>query len=420
MITVFWLEVRRSPLRWWFPAMALVVIGMLFGRSTEWLGSWPETSIAAQLPAVLISPMVAAGAAWSAGRSHRLPGVGAAGEPASLGGRASRQAEAVHLAASAAYGLLAMAFSLLVAGTATVIDGRAGEGGPWFGYVGLGVLHLGLAAVFGHLVGRLWPSKFAPVVAGFAQYASTALLENTPYGALSLLSAPIYVDVNPAALAVRAVLVGVLGVIAVTLAGRPYRTGARWRSQVILVRAGCGLLAAGLVVALLRGVGGPLLVLRPVPPAGAMLCSSARPVVCLWPEHAKYLPEAQRVARRLAEAARDGLVLPEAFYERGLRRQEEAGNPLLPRVEGETGQPLLFDGFLVTLGPSAIAADMVFAALSPTLRKCPDSDEEVHRTVWFVTESLRTRAADPAGRTPDDRSAALRRAFDVLKRSCHA
>lgn len=98
-------EIRRSPMRWVFPLLLALDLGMLFGRDTLWIGVWPQASVAAQNPAWFIAPVVAASAAWSAGRLSRAR----ASEQLAVAPRPGWQREAVQLTATLVYGWTVLA-----------------------------------------------------------------------------------------------------------------------------------------------------------------------------------------------------------------------------------------------------------------------------------------------------------------------
>lgn len=62
MIRAFWIELRRSPLRWALPVLIAIELGMLFGRNTDWIGVWPQASAAAQVPVAEMAILLSAAA----------------------------------------------------------------------------------------------------------------------------------------------------------------------------------------------------------------------------------------------------------------------------------------------------------------------------------------------------------------------
>lgn len=69
-----WLHLRTSPIRWSLPVLLAVDLAALFLRNRSWIGVWPESGAAAQVPAYLLGVVAAGVAAWAAGTQtrHRL------------------------------------------------------------------------------------------------------------------------------------------------------------------------------------------------------------------------------------------------------------------------------------------------------------------------------------------------------------
>ena len=203
MTSAFWLELRRSPLRWWLPVLALLYVVVLAGGDQSWAGVWPRASATALRPVVFAGPLLAAGAAWAATRSG-LPGVA---DRVRASARVAWLPDAAQLASSAVIGLVGYLAGL--AYVALVSFSQAGPGFLWPGYVLLGAAAIVAGAAIGHAVGRVSGSRFgAPVAAGAGclvlMMAFSSLLGLTSTGD-SVLGDPAY-SVAPVSLASRALL----------------------------------------------------------------------------------------------------------------------------------------------------------------------------------------------------------------------
>lgn len=385
------IELRRSPLLWCLPVLVLLDVAVLFGRHTWWIGVWPEASAAAQLPAFFFGLVLGGGAAWASGRVHRAGFTGqleAAAVPA-------WRADAVLLAASVTYGLLAYLPGVVLA--AAVSAPLAGPGFLWPSYLLLGACMVVLCASIGHLAGKMFPSRYVPplVVTGcmFGMLFTRQLFE------LYVLSAPVQVAVSPAALAARIGLAVLLAGLAVALpqAGRVPGWGL-WPRAARAAGA-----AASAVAFVLVPLVGPLLVDRPAP--ARPVCSAGSPRVCLWPESRKYLEPIAAMAARLAALPPDVIKVPEVLYEAGVRGGLRSGEM---RIEGDASVP----------------GDLALAVQGRSLGDCeslPGREEAYYRErftlLYYLT--LRAlgpgRAVSPAGAPPGadgERVAAVARAAE--------
>ncbi|MEU8272908.1 hypothetical protein ACFYOK_18495 [Microbispora bryophytorum] len=345
-----------------------VDIAMLFGRSSWWIGVWPQASAAAQLAGHAFGTLAAAAAAWSAGREHRT-GIT---EQLSSSMRGRWQADAIQLGSTLVY--IAAPYALGAAAAAAVSVREAGPGFLWPRYLLLGAGTLLMNASIGHLAGKLISGRFAPtlVVAG-------SMVVLNLFGArrleLVVMSGMPQIELSPLALASRILLAGVLAVVAVVLPGRIPRGGAwhgrAWRTGTV----GTALIAvSGCVIAM--GAAGPLRGVRPAP--RTPLCSEGAPRVCLWPDNIKYLPQVAAMASRLA-ALPTGLVkLPDTFYERGVQPNSDPSS-----------------GFLIIEGVSSVPDALAGSVLERTLPVCDISDADTpayFRQLWPMHQWLAIRA----------------------------
>ncbi|MGW2262268.1 DUF7224 domain-containing protein [Streptomyces sp. NPDC001780] len=319
MLSVYRIELRRSPLLTALPLMLLVDLVVLFGRSRYWIGVWPEASAATQVVSLFLGPVLAAVSAWQAGRSSRT------GMPDFLlaAARPGWRAEAQRLAATLTLGFVA--YGTGAATAAAVSFGEAGPGFLWPSYLLLGVATLTLFAAVGHLVGRWWPSPaYAPVVCALGGFVFL-LAVGQNYGFFVLSGSP-DVTTRPLPIALHLILAVALAALAVSA---PQLPKGRWdvprRPQPRQAR-GAAVCAAALAlsaVAALPAAGE----VREARSASVVepLCDRAEanaPEVCVWPEHRKYLPELTAMAHRLATIPQPWITPPATFYEEGLRRSE--------------------------------------------------------------------------------------------------
>lgn len=312
MIRVFWLELRHSALRWWLVPLMLVDVATVFGRDRWWIGVWPQASAAAQIPAFFLGPFLAAGASWMASRSAER------GMPDRLAGAAVApwRFEAVQLAATLAYGLVAYFTGTLLA--AAVSIPAAGPGFLWPGYQLLGAgLIIGCAAA-GHAAGRLFPSRiFTPAVSALGTLLLIASLGNPRAFAFFVLVGDPQVQTGKLAVAVRVGAAVSLAFLATLVPGILHRGQRRWQGTPAHYVA--AFIAASLALVTTFGIlsGGPLQVARAAP--DDPLCSGNTPKVCVWPEDRKYLPEIVAMVGRIRDLPTTQLKIPSTFFEYGLR-----------------------------------------------------------------------------------------------------
>ncbi|MEV5981226.1 ABC transporter permease [Streptomyces sp. NPDC052114] len=315
MLKIYAIELRRSPLLPTLPALVVIDLLVLFGRTRHWIGVWPEASAAAQVVTLFLGPALAAVSAWQAGRGAR------SGMPEFLQGAARPpwHAEAARLAATLTLGCAAYLAGCLTAAAVSFRD--AGPGFLWPSYLLLGLASLVTFAALGHFAGRLWPSAaFTPALCalvGFVAYVGVG----KGYGLYVLSGDPTRM-IDTGALRLRVLLALALSAMAVFLT-RVAKSDRRTRFYT--PRGARAMMAASTVTVFalvpLIVLSGPVRVLRP-PGAVTPVCErpherAAR--VCVWPEHRKYLPELAAMADRLSKVPQDWVEQPAAFYEYGLR-----------------------------------------------------------------------------------------------------
>ena len=306
-------ELRYSPLRWWFPILTAADIITLFGRGQAWVGEWPQTSVASQISAFYFAPILAAVAAWSSGRVSRT-------NTASLFYSAARPAwrmELAQLSATATFGLTAYGLGIATATLVTWLS-NPDAGFLWPGYVILGAaLLIGFAAA-GHLVGRWWKAPFAaPAVSGLCGFLAIAWFGQPRQLGLFVLDGSPFYGISWRAVIVRMAIAICLTGAAVTLKQpRIRRVTTVWTTPHIKATQVCMSLVLLVSLAGLR-LAGPVQTVRSIP--SKPICTNAKPRICFWPEDSKYLPAAESMAVRITRLASFGFTVPDSFYERGLR-----------------------------------------------------------------------------------------------------
>ncbi|MFJ7273505.1 ABC transporter permease [Kitasatospora sp. NPDC098663] len=310
---IYWMEIRRSPLRWWLPVLLALDFAAIFGRSQWWIGVWPQASVAAQLPSLYFGPALAASATWTAGRARR------AGITEQLGAsaRPAWQLELAQLAATLSYGTLVYLVGAVSAAVVSISD--AGSGFLWPGYLLLGFGVMVGCAGLGHLVGRWSASPYAAsAVCGLGCFLFLAWIGKPSALDLLMLSGDPFVKVAVSPLLVRLALGCGLAAIAVLVArpGARLRGRVGWRATATRRFASLGAVAVFVLAAVAVGPAGPIRIQRA---AAEPLCSETAPRVCLWPEDRKYLPEVTAMAGRMSKLPTGMFTVPGDYYEQGLR-----------------------------------------------------------------------------------------------------
>lgn len=63
------LQLRGNNALWLILPLTLLDLALLFSRATPWVGDWPETGAAGQVPSFYLSILAAGIAAWISGAS---------------------------------------------------------------------------------------------------------------------------------------------------------------------------------------------------------------------------------------------------------------------------------------------------------------------------------------------------------------
>lgn len=361
------MELRRSPLRWLLPLLIALDLAMLFGRSTWWIGVWPEASAAAQLPAFFFGILLGGGAAWTAGRVHRA---GTAEQLAAAMQPRWRIELPVWLS-SLIFGLIAYVPGVALAFIVSAPD--AGPGFLWPSYLLLGACLITLSVGIGHLAGKLWQSRFIPPIAVAVCLFGQVMV---PPIRFYVLSGHVQTEVSPSALVTRFALALLLTTVALTLPPRQVVRDAGWRLNTAPIRGiAAAMLFAGLAAVVTAG---PLLVARPTPVDP--LCSDESPRVCVWPENRRYLGTIDAMVARLIALPDDVLKLPDTFYERGLR---------------DASVPEAGSDFQILAGPVSVPFFLSSAVIARTVPDCEipqDVEQQFSHEVFRIDAYLQVRA----------------------------
>lgn len=305
-MTVLWMELRRSPLRWWLPVLIGLEVLALLGRGQWWIGEWPQTSVHAQIPAFYLAAVVAAAAEWSSARASRSRfelQIGAAS-------RSRWRVEAMLLMSTVIYGVGVYLAGAVCA--AVISAGQMSEGFLWPSYLSLGLLLLVTFAAIGHTVGRMFDSHFvAPIVCALGSIIVIAAFGTSDGIGLFVLDGSPFKELSKTAL-LGHLMLAVATVLLALFGRRPARKVPIYGpSPAMGITVAAVFLAALFVVS----VSGPIQVSRPSP--AQALCTPTAPRICLWPEDRKYLPDAAAMAQRM-NALSGTFTVPSAFYEEGL------------------------------------------------------------------------------------------------------
>lgn len=302
------MHLRRGAARHLLPVGLVVTIAVILLRDRFWIGDWPETGAAAQIPATLVGGLAAGASAWSATAFVRHDLV-----EQLLAARTPPWRRELLACASSLFGVsLAILVGAFLAGGLT-----ARTWPPGFqiaiGYLLIALLQVLLAVALGHLVGKLMPGSggYAAVISGLTWIVLSQNLGGSI--ALSVVSGPVHQDVRLDVMALR--LLAGAGVLAfvILLPSRVASLGTQTSWKPVLV-AGIGAVAA---LALVVGAGSPL-GWRVAP--DSPLCRGTRMRLCLWPEHAKYEGMVGAIADR-ADRLPAAFELPPQIDELGLSYQ---------------------------------------------------------------------------------------------------
>ena len=295
-MTILWLHLRTSSIRWVIPLLVIAYLAMLLD-TTAWIGSWPETAAAAQVPAFWLAPWVAALAAWSGAAPWRH-GVS---ERLMATPRCAIAVEAPRLVATSLLLVLPFLTAQIVAAALTARSFPPGPG-LFAGYTLLGASLTLVSVAVGWFAGRRfgsWTSVFAAAV------LCTAVTYLGQQGGGLLVAGRPQQTVRWQGTGVRLVLTVSL-LVAVLWATPAVRRWTGWVSIAVL----------GTVLGLVVAAGVPVAA-RSLTEQDAT-CVAGRLRLCLWPEHEKYLPLVRSVGDRAARLPA-AFTLPPVAVENGIR-----------------------------------------------------------------------------------------------------
>lgn len=358
-----WLHLRNSPIRYALPVLIGLDLAVLFLRNRYWIGVWPATGAAAQLPAYLIGVVVAGAAAWAASAPTRH----ALAEQLS--------AARVHPVRLEVHRLGATVILLLIpylVGQAVAFGATARTFPPgvhlWLGYALLGLFVTLLAVAVGWACGKLLGPVFAALTAALGFLFLLALLSN--WRDFIVVTGPPEVAVDATSLGWRlaAVVLFLLALLWLPEPGaaRPHRRA---------------LALAPAVIPLLVVVTTTDAIVDRHPPGDDATCVAGRTTLCIWPEHEKYVPQLRDLQARI-DLLPDAFVPPPRINEVGLETVwSTRPDGALVEVQGSAPYFHVLEG-----SPWSYAGDIATAINSATF-----GFQDSGRCTWWERDRL-TRA----------------------------
>jgi hypothetical protein len=164
-------------------------------------------------------------------------------------------------------------------------------------------------ALFGaYLIGLILPSTALAALAGAVFGFVVMTFGDFPLGA------PPQMQLNPSRLVTASLIAAIAGLLALHIPGRIATSVDQGRSRLsILAGAGGIAIASALIAAPTAGA----IQIDREPPV-APVCSDGPHPVCVWPEHATFLPVLEPLAERVVEVGTGIFELPEQFEQDGL------------------------------------------------------------------------------------------------------
>ncbi|MFF5230963.1 hypothetical protein [Dactylosporangium sp. NPDC000521] len=309
---MWFLTLRRSPVRWFVPFALVASLAVLLVRDRYWIGVWSETSAAAQIPALLVSGLSAAAAAWSVGSTARHGTV-----EQTLASALPRWRRELSGVVGALFYFAVVSLAVQAVAVAFTVRTNPPGFGMWAGYLLMGLVVTVLSVAFGHVIGKWLSGRFAAAVAGLSWFIVATYLGQSL--ALTVLSGPVYEQVDELTMVVR--LLAALALVAVAVmvpsmdsATRAVASGAESvprRSRPLVLTSA----VAVFLLLFAAMLGNPITARQPTT---AALCQGAqRVVICLWPAHEKYRAMVSGIIDR-AERLPPELKIPPHFDEYGL------------------------------------------------------------------------------------------------------
>ncbi|MCW8218413.1 DUF7224 domain-containing protein [Streptomyces griseolus] len=304
-MTGYFIELRRTPVRWFAAPLFAASLALVFLVGEDWRGSWPETSAAATRAGI---PLVIGAVGLAA---HRTSQLRRSGVDDLLSARPLPEVEAARLAADATW----LSVVYLVSTAVTWVMTAGAPGAPWPEYPLFGVVGIVFAVALGYFAGCLLPSRFTGAAAAVVGFALFALVFDTQSSPLthSLFHQSIDLRLSSTHLGWR-ITIAVLAVGAAVTVGQAVTEGLRRRAALMPAAAFCVLTL--LAVAVSPGNGSSLQEYRT--PSATACASADNGTVCVWPEHERRLPEAMAAVKKMRAVSENVLSLPERYTEDGL------------------------------------------------------------------------------------------------------
>lgn len=306
-VTVFWLHLRNSPIRWALPAMIGLNLALLFFRSRYWIGVWPETGAAGQMGTYFVGALGAGAAAWAAGAPtrHRL--------------QEQLVAARVRAITVEAYRLAATVAVLLVpylVGQAVAVAFTAWSSPPgfqlWAGYFALGLVAMLLAVCWGWILGKLLGSIFASLTAAVGWLVLIILAEDYLGITINALRGPPERMVDPVAVGLQ------LAMLVILLATLPLLA----KTSRILGHVRPAFMPAVAAIGVVAVMSATTTIVDREPIRDRAHCvQGERTMLCVWPEHEKYVPLLEQVNERI-DALPESLIVPPRMNEHGVERTQ--------------------------------------------------------------------------------------------------
>ncbi|NJQ07305.1 DUF7224 domain-containing protein [Streptomyces lonarensis] len=370
-MTGYRIELRRSPLRWWYlPLVALAAaMAVLPGA---WQDSWPRASAAASAAAL---PLMVAGCGLVA---HRAGAAARRGADAPVASRRGSTAELVSLAADATWLAAAHLTAVAVVWGAALAVGLPGA--PWPEYPLFGLAGVVLAAAVGHVLGRLLPTRYTPVLATVGGYVLflAVMADGSPLTA-TIGYQGVEQRLSATHLVWRLALVALAVTAVVLLTGGRSDARPSGRRPARSMRLAGPAAAAALLVGVVAMPSGPEAGFHTARTSADPACDGTVDdgEVCVWPEHAHRLPDAVDMAGRLA-AAGEGVI--------------PAG--VVHREVGLAGAGAVGQGFLLDHGRGDLARTMAGGSVAATLPVCDRWGPQEWAVQDALTLWLELRALD--------------------------
>lgn len=329
-------------------ALPLIALGLAasFNDIAAWRGDWLFTSVQAQSVSFVLGP-VAAGIAAAAGSRDARTGFTPI---ARVTARARAGSAAVQWIALAF--ILMLSYLAIVAAVSAATALATGVVRPWPSYLVIGAAHLLAASAIGFIVGVLTRSLFAAPAVALAIFSALVLCGNIEGRGRALFL--YYGDAvpSPARVIAPVVLAGqllfCLGIVALCWFLICLRDDLSF-GITTFSWVGCLVSVCALVLAVGAVFSTNIYQARD---SGSVdpVCAGRAPRVCVWPEHAKWLPDAVVVAGNLDNALRGIYTYPGVVYEQGL-----GAEPASPQVVLDT-VPVTRVGMVVSLSSPVLPA----------------------------------------------------------------